>query len=240
MATRSPSPRLQLGWTGRAGQGTGYRPPSPIICSLHRDWRRKVAIALMRLAIGASFRVVFEQFGCGISTVSTIVDSFVDALLHHMQDFVKWLSTPSEMLAVKAGYQILNGPCFTGRGYSIREYIVGDGGYYQLPWLLIPFQAPLTPTQARYNTRQSSTRAVVERAFGRLKTTWHFLHGTVRQPDINKLPKVIAACCILHNMGIDHGLQVGPEAEDAALQAYHQEENTSYKHLDELHGTVYD
>ncbi|MCO5560586.1 hypothetical protein L7F22_014201 [Adiantum nelumboides] len=70
---------------------------------------RKVAIALMRLATSASLCVVSKQFGCGISTISAIVDSFVDALLAHMQDFLKWSSTPMEMLAVKVGMEAAQG-----------------------------------------------------------------------------------------------------------------------------------
>ncbi|MCO5592313.1 hypothetical protein L7F22_046313 [Adiantum nelumboides] len=61
-----------------------------------------------------------------------------------------------------------------------------------------------------------------------------FLHGTVRQPDTNKLPKVIATRCILHDMGIDHVLQVRSEAKYAALQAYHQEDGTSYDEIDDI------
>ncbi|MCO5612140.1 hypothetical protein L7F22_066402 [Adiantum nelumboides] len=80
-------------------------------CRFDRSFpvHRKVAIALMRLASGASLCVVSKQFGCGISIVSAIVDLFVDALLDHMQEFLKWLSTPMEMHAVKAGIEVAQG-----------------------------------------------------------------------------------------------------------------------------------
>ena len=82
----------------------------------------------------------------------------------------------------------LNGPSFTGRGYNIREYIIGDGGYYELlPWLLIRFQAPLSMSKAH----------------------------SIRAPDINRVPKTIATCCILHNMD---GLVVAYAVVDEALE----------------------
>ncbi|KAI5077095.1 hypothetical protein GOP47_0006919 [Adiantum capillus-veneris] len=224
---------------------------------------RKVAIALMRLATGCSMRVVAEQFGCGHSTVVKIVDAFVGGLLLHMDNIIRWPSTPLEMQSMKIGMQkaqgttsrwrplkesfpqtgmiamnssffrlaqanqILNGASFTRRGYNIREYIIGDGGYCELPWLLIPFQEPLSPSQARYNFRLSSTRMVVERAFGRLKSTWRILHGTIRKPDISRLPRVIAACCILHNMAIDYGL-ANTDDTDEALNMYNLADRHEY------------
>ncbi|MCO5591135.1 hypothetical protein L7F22_045116 [Adiantum nelumboides] len=50
---------------------------------------------------------------------------------------------------------------------------------------------------------QSSTRIIVEHAFGRLKGTWQILKGTISSPNLSKLPSLIYACCILHNMVVD-------------------------------------
>ncbi|MCO5586704.1 hypothetical protein L7F22_040646 [Adiantum nelumboides] len=280
--------------------------PAPLLRVRGRAFNvdRKIAVALMRLATGATYRTISELFGCGMSTVGKIVDAFVDALLQHINQFIKWPSTPMEMQAVKVGMeraqgfpnccgaidcthiqmeapqnelssdwydrkghysmtlqgivdstmrfcdiyvgfpgpendkrvlqnssffrlaqacQILNGRSFIGRGYNIREYIIGDGGYYELPWLLIPYQTPSLTIQKVYNRRLSSTRMVVERAFGRLKTTWRILHGVIQNPDINKIPKLIAACCILHNLAIDHGLAIG-DVLDPTLAIYDQVE----------------
>ncbi|MCO5571393.1 hypothetical protein L7F22_025133 [Adiantum nelumboides] len=53
---------------------------------------------------------------------------------------------------------------------------------------------------------QSSTRIIVERAFGRLKGAWQKLKGTISSLDVSKLPSLIYACCILHNMVVDIGV----------------------------------
>ncbi|KAI5064904.1 hypothetical protein GOP47_0019599 [Adiantum capillus-veneris] len=61
----------------------------------------------------------------------------------------------------------LRGATFEFQEFSFPEYIVGDGGYVLLPWLMIPFQRPEMVSQRHrnYNFMQSSTRIVVERAF---------------------------------------------------------------------------
>ncbi|MCO5608340.1 hypothetical protein L7F22_062547 [Adiantum nelumboides] len=96
---------------------------------------------------------------------------------------------------------ILNGPPLIRGGYQIREYILGDGGYLDLPWLVIPFPAPdMNEHMQLFNHKLSSVRIVVERAFGRLKQMWGYLHQRINQLDVTLLPKIIATCCILHNI----------------------------------------
>ncbi|MCO5614977.1 hypothetical protein L7F22_069263 [Adiantum nelumboides] len=114
--------------------------------------------------------------------------------------------------------QRLNGPTFSHRHYTIREYIIGNGGFYSLPWLFIPFQEPCLPSQSRYNYRLSSTRMVVERAFGRLKNAWRIIDEVVKIHDIKRVPKVITVCCMLHNMAITHGMQVLNEIDVTLAQ----------------------
>ncbi|KAI5058041.1 hypothetical protein GOP47_0026211 [Adiantum capillus-veneris] len=99
---------------------------------------------------------------------------------------------------------ILDGPAIRVERHRIREYILGDGGYLNLPWLVIPFPyVERDDILQQFNYKLSSTRIVVERAFGRLKQMWGYLQQRVRQPDVELLPKVIATCCILHNIWKD-------------------------------------
>ncbi|GLJ08613.1 hypothetical protein SUGI_0092320 [Cryptomeria japonica] len=67
------------------------------------------------------------------------------------------------------GGERLNGMSVSIGSSSIREYIVGDGGYPLLPWLITPFSGAATDDKKSFNFKLSSTRIVVERAFGKLK-----------------------------------------------------------------------
>ncbi|MCO5597892.1 hypothetical protein L7F22_051977 [Adiantum nelumboides] len=65
---------------------------------------------------------------------------------------------------------ILNGPPVEHAGHRIREYIVTDGGYLDLPWLVSPFSVPGADVETqRFNFKLSSTHIVVERNFGGLQ-----------------------------------------------------------------------
>eukprot|EP00955_Chlamydomonas_euryale_P034020 349679-Chlamydomonas_euryale.AAC.3 len=87
-------------------------------------------------------------------------------------------------------------PAFTVQGF--KPYILGDGGYANLPWLILPIpSAQLThPSMIKWNTfhsscididipfimyRYRSCRKVIERCFGRLKMRFRGLLGTIRQ-----------------------------------------------------------
>ncbi|GLJ42833.1 hypothetical protein SUGI_0887950 [Cryptomeria japonica] len=86
---------------------------------------------------------------------------------------------------------------------NMREYIIGDGGYLLLPWLITPFSGGLTTSQTKFNFKLSSTRIVVERAFGRLKKMWQILESKQWHPNLEVLPKTIFCCCTLHDMTLD-------------------------------------
>ncbi|MCO5593853.1 hypothetical protein L7F22_047871 [Adiantum nelumboides] len=146
------------------------------------------------------------------------------------------------------GSHRLQGPVFHHGGCTIREYIIRDDGYYQLPWLLIPFQEPCSVSQSRYKYRLSLSHTIVEHAFGRLKNAWRILAGVIKNPCIIKVPKIIVVCCMLHNLAIDHGMAVDNKI-DGELDAYHDHvtarqdvtravnAETVVMFLDELHGT---
>ncbi|KAK9075805.1 hypothetical protein SSX86_004134 [Deinandra increscens subsp. villosa] len=89
-------------------------------------------------------------------------------------------------------------------GTEIQEYIVGDSGFPLLPWLITPYQGRKLPeTKTEFNKRHFATRLVAQRALARLKDVWRMIHGVLWRPDKNRLPRVILACCILHNIVID-------------------------------------
>ena len=75
---------------------------------------------------------------------------------------------------------------------------------------MTPFRNPQTPGEENYNAAHISTRAVVERTFGQLKSRFRCLDksgGTLLySPDF--VCQIIGACCILHNFAVRKGLEV--------------------------------
>lgn len=86
-----------------------------------------------------------------------------------------------------------------------EEYIIGDKIYPVLTWLIpaIKDTGVMTDAQKNFNKVLASTRQVIERAFALLKGRWRRL----KYLDMNRidmLSYVIIACCVLHNICLDH------------------------------------
>jgi hypothetical protein len=71
-----------------------------------------------------------------------------------------------------------------------------------------------------YNYKQSSTRIIVEQAFGRLKGIWRVLHRPIWNPDEKLVSQLIYVCCILHNIMLEHNDTVD---DDIPLVGHHDE-----------------
>lgn len=86
-------------------------------------------------------------------------------------------------------------------GCLLSPFIVGDSGYPLLSWLVKPYphNSNLSSQQKTYNYRMSRARIVSENAFGRLKARWRRL-AKQNDMEVKRVPYVVAACCILHNI----------------------------------------
>lgn len=86
-----------------------------------------------------------------------------------------------------------------------NHHIIGDAAYPLLVNLLTPYRdtGHLTRTQIIYNTKLSSIRSIIERAFGLLKCKFRRLQY-LDIADFEFGNKMIAAACVLHNFLIDH------------------------------------
>ena len=101
---------------------------------------------------------------------------------------------------------ILNTNAVNILGREIFPFLVGDSAYPLSTWIMKHFahNSTLTDGQKLFNYRLSRARIVVENAFGRLKARWRRL---MKQNDMDttRVPQVVLACCILHNICEIHG-----------------------------------
>lgn len=85
-------------------------------------------------------------------------------------------------------------------GVRVPPLILGDSAYALSEWLMKPYtdRGNLTPDEGSFNIKHSTTRVVVENAFGRLKGRFS---STSKRLDLNveNSCNVGAACCVLHN-----------------------------------------
>lgn len=89
-------------------------------------------------------------------------------------------------------------------GNEIQEYIVGNSGFPLLKWLLTPYPGGnLSNSESIFNEMVLKTHMVAKEAFVKLKENWKILKGVLWRPDKHRLPLIILACCILHNILID-------------------------------------
>lgn len=98
--------------------------------------------------------------------------------------------------------------------------LLGDSGYALKPYCLVPFMAPTTAGQRRYNTAHKRTRCSVERSIGIWKRRFHVLHVEVRLAPA-KCCKIIVACAVLQNLAIAFK---EPEPEFADIPVIEEEE----------------
>ncbi|KAL0153598.1 hypothetical protein M9458_051078 [Cirrhinus mrigala] len=110
-----------------------------------------------------------------------------------------------------------NSPVYTGSLYPPPgKCILGDGGYPCLSapiCLITPYREPVqNPVQARFNSKHSRARNIVERAFGMLKTRWRSIFFKALEVSPAFVPEVVACCAVLHNLALLNGDIV--EAED--------------------------
>lgn len=82
-----------------------------------------------------------------------------------------------------------------------NTYLLGNPAYPCVKQLMVAFKnnGHLTNRQKNYNYRLSSTRTVIERAFGFLKGRFRCLKF-FDMSRIDKIPELIIACCVLHNI----------------------------------------
>ncbi|XP_034071752.1 protein ANTAGONIST OF LIKE HETEROCHROMATIN PROTEIN 1-like [Gymnodraco acuticeps] len=192
--------------------------------------KKRVAIALWKLATGGEYRTISHLFGVGQSTVCLCVQDFcwatmevllplhitfpdVEKLVEMATFFNRRWRAPQCVGAIDGSHIPILAPRdyplgqnkMTISGCDVGHYLIGDPSYPMQRWLMKPFSdtGRLTPEQHTYNYRLSSARSVVEMAFGRRKGRWRCL---LKRNDCElELSKIMTVtCCVLHNICEEH------------------------------------
>jgi hypothetical protein len=77
--------------------------------------------------------------------------------------------------------------------------LLGDEGYGIAPWLMTPYKNPAVPEERAFNRIHKKERVIIERCFGQLKRRFPILQGHIRVK-LQKIPSVIIACFVMHNV----------------------------------------
>lgn len=115
---------------------------------------------------------------------------------------------------------------------------MGDSAYPLRKEVMVPYKdnGHLTRNQRDFNVKLSGCRVVVEHAFGELKQRFRQLYF-LKLRKIERIVKVIHACCVLHNLSNSNDISMfeDPFDEDSVLQDTENqddEDNTEIVHND--------
>lgn len=104
-----------------------------------------------------------------------------------------------------------NSDIYISKKYPAQGYfLLGDSGY-QLTLDPIAIITPYTEhrrldeRQKKFNHLHSKARIAIEQAFGQMKTRWRCIFLRSLELHVKNSIKVIAICCILHNICLDVG-----------------------------------
>lgn len=105
----------------------------------------------------------------------------------------------------------------------------GDCRYPLKKWLMTPVQFPETPADFRYNLAHTATHEIVDRTFRAIQTRFRCLDGSkgYLQYSPEKCAHIILACCVLHNVSLQSGLDAWTfERTEAPDQSEEVDEKT--------------
>lgn len=86
---------------------------------------------------------------------------------------------------------------------NMKGFLLGDAGYAQSNYCFTPVPDPRTAAEERYNRAHKTTRRTVERMFGVWKKKFPCLSRKLSNK-VRTTTRIIAACAVLHNIGILH------------------------------------
>lgn len=86
---------------------------------------------------------------------------------------------------------------------STYYHLVGDSAFTLVEHLMVPYKdsGNLTVEQAQFNHKLSKARHIIENCFAWLKERFRKLK--LVNADVERVPKIILACCVLHNIALE-------------------------------------
>lgn len=99
---------------------------------------------------------------------------------------------------------------FTDKAIPEQYHILGDAAYGLSTNVMCPYPGDKLPEwKETHNHCHSATRMAIERSFSDLKNRW--LRLKTMRCDLETANRIIAACCCLHNLSVEHG-DISPTA----------------------------
>lgn len=79
-------------------------------------------------------------------------------------------------------------------------YIIVDGGYQKIKWLIDPSKITSQIHHINFSERLESVRKDSECLFSALENRWRILYNRMQYHNIEDVDNIFNTCCILHNM----------------------------------------
>ncbi|GLJ36781.1 hypothetical protein SUGI_0741590 [Cryptomeria japonica] len=116
--------------------------------------------------------------------------------------------------------RLLNSETVKMKGVAVPQYLVGDGGYPLLPWLMVPFADPLEAScQEDFNAKLLVMRKPALRTIACL-SSWGILSKPIEDEDVRGGVACIGACAILHNLVLFREDGFDTSIQDCSLRDY--------------------
>ena len=106
------------------------------------------------------------------------------------------------------------------QSFPPETHLLGDPAYPLTERLLVPYKdtGRLGRREHNFNYRLSTARCTIERAFALLKGRFRRLKA-LDMSRVDRIPQVIIACCVLHNVCIEQLDSIDADSDTSDLSA---------------------
>ena len=83
-----------------------------------------------------------------------------------------------------------------------KYHLVGSNNFHLKPWMMVPFEEPLTLLERSFNSSLQYTRKVLDQAFDDLRRRFRRCHFI---DDPAKCVRIVVASSVIHNICVANG-----------------------------------